>query len=407
MAVSNTFTSLNALFKQVYADKVQNLVPDGVKLYKMIKFEQKSKLGNSYNQPVILGLEHGVTFAASDDDAFALNAAVAGTVKNAVVRGNPVVLSSVLGYKAASSAVGGGEKAFTDATKFLVANMVRSITKKMEIVMLYGGVGIATIGSVASTTLTITTASFASGIWAGAENMPLQITASDGTTVRTGECYVTAVDLTARTITVDALPTSTAATDIIWMKSARTNEMYGIHKILTNTGTLFEISATTYSLWRGNSYAAGSAALSLAKVERAIALAVAKGLDSDVTVLVSPATWADLLVEQTALRKFDSSYSPDDMKSGSKAITFYGQNGMVSIEPTIYCKEGFAYVLDMSSFSRVGSTEITFERPGGEGRFFQDLEGTAGYQLRAYSDQALFCDAPGRSVLISGIINTA
>lgn len=406
MAANNTFTSLNALFKQVYADKVQNLVPDGVKLYKMIKFEQKSKLGNSYNQPVILGLEHGVTFAASDDDAFSLNAAVAGTIKNAVVRGNPVVLSSVLGYKAASSAVGGGEKAFTDATKFLVANMVRSITKKMEIVMLYGGSGIGIVGSVNSTTLTITTASFASGIWAGAENMPLEITASDGTTVRSGACYVSSVDLTARTITLSALPTSTAANDIIWMTSARTNEMLGIHKILTNTGTLFDISAATYSLWRGNSYAAGGA-LSLAKIERAIALAVAKGLDSDVTVLVSPATWADLLVEQTALRKFDSSYSPDDMKSGSKSITFYGQNGMVSIEPTIYCKEGFAYVLDMSTFSRVGSCEVTFERPGGEGRFFQDLEGTAGYQLRAFSDQALFCDAPGRSVIITGIVNTA
>jgi len=406
MAANNTFTSLNALFKQVYADKVQNLVPDGVKLYKMIKFEQKSKLGNSYNQPVILGLEHGVTFAASDDDAFSLNAAVAGTIKNAVVRGNPVVLSSVLGYKAASSAVGGGEKAFTDATKFLVANMVRSITKKMEIVMLYGGSGIGVVGSVASTTLTITTASFASGIWAGAENMPLEITASDGTTVRSGACYVSSVDLTARTITLSALPSGTVATDIIWMTSARTNEMLGIHKILTNTGTLFDISAATYSLWRGNSYAAGGA-LSLAKIERAIALAVAKGLDSDVTVLVSPATWADLLVEQTALRKFDSSYSPDDMKAGSKAITFYGQNGMVSIEPTIYCKEGFAYVLDMGTFSRVGSCEVTFERPGGEGRFFQDLEGTAGYQLRCFSDQALFCDAPGRSVIISGIVNTA
>lgn len=405
MAANNTFDSLNALFKQVYAPKVNNLIPDGVKLYKMIQFEKRSKLGNAYNQPVILGLEHGVTFAASDDDAFALNDSVAGTVKNAQVRGNPVVLSSVLGYKAAASAVGGDAKAFEDATKFLVANMVRSITKKMEISMLYGGMGLAVIGSVNSTQLTISTAEWASGIFAGAENMPIEIVASDDTTVR-GETYITAVDLTNKRITVNALPGGTVATDKIWMKSARGNEMAGIHKILANTGEIFGINAGTYSLWKGNSYSAGSASLSLAKIEKAIALAVAKGLDSDVTVLVSPATWTDLLVEQTALRKFDSSYSPEGLKSGSKSITFYGQNGMVSIEPTIYCKEGYAYVLAMETFSRVGSCEVTFERPGGEGKFFQDLEARAGYQLRAFSDQAVFCDAPGKNVLITGIVNS-
>jgi len=52
MAANNTFQSLNAMFKQVYSDKIQNLIPDGVKLYKMIDFQQKAKLGNSYNQPV-------------------------------------------------------------------------------------------------------------------------------------------------------------------------------------------------------------------------------------------------------------------------------------------------------------------------------------------------------------------
>ncbi len=38
-------------------------------------------------QPVILGLEHGVTFASSDDDAFNLNSPVAGQIKDAQVRG--------------------------------------------------------------------------------------------------------------------------------------------------------------------------------------------------------------------------------------------------------------------------------------------------------------------------------
>jgi hypothetical protein len=407
MAGSNNFAgTLNGLFKETYADKLQNLIPDGVKLYKMISFMSKDKQpGNLYHQPVILGHEHGVTFAASDDDAFALNAPVAGQIKDAQVRGNPVVLRSVLGYVSASRAVQGGNKAFMDATKFLVANMLRSITKKLEIEMLYGQMGYGTVGSVAGTTLTIAAAEWASGIWAGAENMPIDIYDATGVTLRVSTT-VSSVSLTNKQIVV-ADATGVVATDVIFHKGANGNEFAGIHKIITNTGTLFNISAASYSLWKGNTYGAGSASLSLAKVERALALAVAKGLDGDVTVLVSPATWNDLLVEQTALRKIDSTYSSAQVEAGHKAIKFYGQSGTISIEPTIYCKEGYAYVLAMDEFSRVGSTDVTFKRPAMEGEFFRELESNAGYELRCYTDQALFCSAPGKNVLISGIVNSA
>lgn len=403
----NTFAdTLNGLFKEAYADKLQNLIPEGLKLYKKIDFLPKDKQpGNLYHQPVILGHEHGVTFASSDDDAFNLNAPVAGQIKDAQVKGNPVVLRSVLGYTAASRAAQGGAKAFMDATKFLVANMLRSITKKLEIELLYGQMGYGSVGSTAGNVITITTAEYAPGIWAGAENMPIEIRDATGATIR-GQATVTSVDLSARTVTVDLLPSGTVATDVIWHKGAYGNEFAGIHKILTNTGTLFNISASQYSLWAGNTYSAGSAALSLAKVERAIALAVQKGLDSDVNVMVNPKTWADLLVEQTALRHFDSSYNSAEMENGGKSIKFYGQNGMITVEPTIYCKEGYAYVLAMDEFARVGSTDVTFKRPGMEGNFFRELENSAGVELRAFSDMALFCSAPGKQVLISAITNT-
>lgn len=404
---SNNFSdTLNALFKESYADKVENLIPEGLKLYKAMKFLSKEKQpGNLYHQPVILGHEHGVTFASSDDDAFNLNAPVAGQIKDAQVRGNPVVLRSVLGYTAASRAAQGGSKAFMDATKFLVANMLRSITKKLEIELLYGQMGYGIVSSVAGNVITLTTASWAPGIWSGAENMPLEIRDTTDATSR-GNCTVTAVDLDARTVTVDLMPASVTGTDVIWHKGANGNEFAGVHKILSNSGTLFNISASAYSLWKGNSYSAGSAALSLTKIESAIALAVAKGLDSDVTVIVNPKTWANLLAEQSALRVYDSSYKSGEMDNGAKSIKFYGQNGMITIEPSIYCKEGFAYVLCMEEFVRVGSNDVTFKRPGMEGNFFRELENSAGVELRCWSDQALFCSAPGKSILITAIVNS-
>lgn len=57
---ANTVSTLNGMFKEKYANKLKNLVPDGVKLYNMIPFIEESKhLGNEYHQPVSLGLEHG------------------------------------------------------------------------------------------------------------------------------------------------------------------------------------------------------------------------------------------------------------------------------------------------------------------------------------------------------------
>lgn len=404
---ANTFSDvLNGLFKENYADKLENLIPEGLKVYKMIDFLSKDKQpGNLYHQPVILGHEHGITFASSDDDAFNLAAPVAGQIKDAQIRGNPAVMRSVIGYTAASRAAQGGSKAFMDATKYVVANMLRSFTKKLEIELMYGQMGYGTVASAAGNVVTITTAEYAPGIWAGAEKMPVEFRDATGATSR-GTAEVTSVDLSARTVTVDLLPAGVIATDVIYHKGAYGNEFAGIHKILTNAGSLFNISAASFSLWAANSYSAGSASLSLAKIERAIALGVAKGLDSDVTVLVNPKTWADLLSEQAALRKYDSSYSPASMENGSRAIKFYGQNGMVSIEPTIYVKEGYAYIIDPKDFCRVGSADVTFKRPGMEGNFFRELENSAGVELRAMTDQALFCSAPGRQIIITAITNS-
>lgn len=395
------------LFKNTYADKMEELVPDGVKLLNRIKFLPKDKNpGNTFNCPIVLGLEHGITFAGSDEDAFTLEEAVAGQIRNATVKGSPVVLRSLLGYAAASRAAQGGQQAFMDATKFLVSNMLRSMAKKLEIEMLYGQVGYGVVASVSGSTITISTAEWAPGIWAGAEKMPIEIRDVTGATSRgTGE--VASVDMAARTITLVAPIAGVVATDVIWHKGAYGNEFAGIHKILTqSSGTLFGIDVATYNLFKGNEYSASSAALSFNKVNAAIARAVEKGLDGKVLCLVNPRTWSNLLNDQAALRKFDASYSAQKADVGHESIKFHSQNGEIEIEPSIFVKEGFSYLLAMDEFDRVGSSDMTFKRPGYEGNFFREVENAAAYELRLYSDQALFCRAPGRSVLISGIVNS-
>jgi hypothetical protein len=407
MATANSLETLNGMFKEAYADKLNELIPDGVKLLNKIKFLSKDKQpGNLYHQPVILGMEHGVTFASSDEDAFNLNPPVAGVIRDAQVKGNPIVMRSVLGYVSASRAALGGQKAFMDATKYLVANMLRSMAKKLEIELLYGQMGYASVASVASTVLTITTAEWAPGIWAGAEGMPIEIRDSSGATSR-GEAVVASVNMDARTVTLNAAVAGVVAGDVIWHKGAYGNEFPGIHKILTqSSGSLFNINVGTYNLWKGNTFSASSAALSFTKLNLATARAVEKGLDSKLYALVNPRGWANMLSDQAALRKYDGSYSPAKMDNGAKSIQFYSQNGEIEIEPSIYVKEGYAYLLAMEEWTRVGSTDLTFKRPGQGEEFFRDQENAAGYELRCYSDQALFCTAPGKNVLISDVVNS-
>jgi len=408
MASANTLSTLNGLFKEAYADKLKELIPDGVKLLNKIKFLPKDKQpGNLYHQPVILGMEHGVTFASSDDDAFNLNAPVAGVIKDAQIKGNPVVLRSLLGYVSASRAAQGGQKAFMDATKFLVANMLRSMAKKLEIEMLYGQVGYATVGSVSGADITITTSEWAPGIWAGGEQMPIEIRNAAGSTSR-GEFTVLSVNMDTRvvTLTSSAAAAGVVATDVIWHKGAYGNEFPGIHQILTqSSGTLFNIDVSVYNLFRGNTYGAGSAALSFAKLIAAAARPVEKGLDSGLYCLVNPRAWANMLQDQAALRMYDQSYSSSKLDNGATSLKFYSQNGELEIVPSIYVKEGYAYLLAAEEWARVGSTDMTFKRPGQGEEFFRDVDNAAAYELRLYSDQALFCAAPGRNCLINAIVN--
>lgn len=403
MSTQNDLEALNGLFKESYSDKLEMLQPDGVKLLKKIKFVPSAKqTGNFYNAPVVLGLEHGVTFAADDAGAFNLNPAVAGQIKNARLRGSQLVLRSVLPYVSVSRSE---KNAFEQATKYLVQNMLRSVSKKLEIEMLYGQEGYAKVASTSGNNIVVTTAEWAAGIWAGSEKMPIEIRAANGTL--RGETVVKRAKMDVKTIEVEALPAGVQATDVIWHKGAFGKEFAGIHKIISNTGELFDIDAAEYSLWQGNVEDLDGAALEFDKLDSAIVRAIEKGLESNVVVMVNNRTWSDLMTEQAAKRSYDQSYSRSNFENGANSIMFHSQAGKMEIVPSIYVKEGYAYILNMEDFVRVGSTDVTFKRPGKGDDFFRDLENSAGYELRCYTDQALFCQAPGRQVLIKGITNGA
>jgi hypothetical protein len=259
------------------------------------------------------------------------------------------------------------------------------------------------------TSLTIQTADWAPGIWVGAEKGIIDIYSSDLNTLR-GSGQIAAVNLETRVLTLDANIANIVNGDRIFWKGAKGNEFKGLHSIMTESSSLFGINPTNYSLFKSVEYDAASGQLSFSKIQQAIARAVEKGLDEDVVCLVNPRTWAKLLTDQAALRLYDSSYSVSKSQNGSQNIEFYAQNGKVEIRPCTYMKESLAMIVPPKELMRVGSTDVTFELPGLDGQhdgFFLPLQSASGYELRAYSDQALFCPAPAKLVLIYGINNDA
>lgn len=421
--MATTPSQLSGLFKESYGDDVKNLVPEAAKLVRLVPFVPRDKeIGNKYHQPVIVSQEHGVTYAAFDAGAFSLNAAISMQMQDAQVSSAQLLLRSALSYDAAARA-SNSKKAFVAATELLVENMMESITKRLEIACLYGGTGIGATSSssnqsATTTLITFTTASWATGIWAGAENAKIQFYTAVPALVSSGAdsiFTVTQVNAVNRTVLVTGTATGITALDTAiaagtctaYFNGAFGNEMSGLDKIMTNTGTLFNISALTYNLWASNSYSSGSAALTMGKLLNAVALAVNRGLNEDVTAMVNPRTWTNLMSDLAALRRFDGSYDRKKLESGAQAITFHGQNGMIDIVSHNCVKEGEAFVFPAKRLIRVGAWDVSFKTPGrGDEEIFTQLADNAGYELRVYTDQALFSEAPARMVKVTSIVNS-
>lgn len=402
MAIDTFVDALNGLFQKVYG-KTENLIPDHVFLAKEIPFvEQKKRVGESYNQAIIVKSEHGATYGGTTGEGFTFNDPIPGAVKQATIQPAEFVLRAQVARGALSRSENSAAS-FANATKHVVDNMLSSTFTKYEAQCFYGGVGLGTVASVNTGTgvITITTAEWAPALWVGAEGMKLDIYDSGLSSAHESGVSITAVDLIARTITVSDA-SSVVAGDVLFEKGAKGNEFIGIHKMINAvSGSIFGVSVVDYSLWRGNRFNVNGT-LSFAKISEGIAGAVAKGVKGLITLLVSPASWSDLLTEQTAQRIYTEA-GVAEYSNGAESIKFYAINGTIEIKANPFVKEGYAYGLDLKSFLRIGSKDISFDNPVEPGKFIKPLDSSNAYQIIAYTDSALFCSSLGKNICFYGI----
>jgi hypothetical protein len=427
------------LFKKVYGG-MTDLQPGDFPLQKTIPFSEKQKVGDSYNEAVVLTAENGITFGGTGADAYDINPAIAGSVKQATVSPYTSILGSVVPWGMLSRSAGGGEVAFYDGTKHIVRNHLKSHGKFLEIMRWYGqaasglgyvsyasatyrGVSLTngggTVGGVSFTAGVNTTSKaimlapgqFAAGIWVGSEGVVVnQVATATGLVVATGK--LTSVDAANGILYVDFTPvaaTSATSHKLVFQGMEGSKEMVGINKILgTTSGNLFGIPVSGYSLWKGIQDTNGSLKLKLDDLARVVAQMVNVGGlgqdgNGDLEVHLNPRSWKTMMTTEAGRRMYDQSYKSGEMDNGAEKVSFYSEAGKLSLVSNRFVKEGEVYGLHLDDWSRSGSTEITFKVPGIERDLIFPLENQAAMAFRSFADQYMFCHAPARSFVLTGV----
>lgn len=421
MASANTVTTLDGLFKEVYADNLMSLVPKAARLQKDAPFVSRDKQeGNTYHQPVRLTRAHGWTLSTSGD-AFALNPPEPARSADARISGSSFLLREAISYTAAAKLASGKgaerKRAFVSGSSYMVENMTETAALILELQLLYGqsNVGVVsarTNDSGTSQTFSFTAATFIAAMWSGMENGWVDFYTSGGALL--GQAQVTGVDIENRAITflgveaeLDAV--AAASSPVVYLRDTQSAGMVGMRSIIANTGSLFNINAATYSLWAGNTYSAASGSLMFAKVLQALNKPVNRGLMTDFLFYVSPKSWTDCMNDLAALRRYGEK-AGGSLEQGGESITYYGQSGSIELVPHILVKPSEAMGMPKGKAIRVGASELTFNLPGGgasgENSFFENLPDNAGWGTRCYWHQGLFIPCPAQCVLINNIVNS-
>ncbi len=424
MAIT-TSTNLAGNFYERY-NKLLTLIPQANKIQEKVPFVQRDKqVGNLFHTAVVLTNENCIDYALRSDGGFDLSAAIPMQMGDAQIQGTQMMIRSQISYDAAVSART-SQQAFEATYDLVMENMVESMRKRLELQILYGATGLSIAASSSNvsatqTRLTIKSSEWSAGIFAGLENAQVNFYTSNTTLVSSGaDAVFTILKINADSMYVYVTGTATGITALdsaisgapnavyMYFKGAFGKEAAGIKKILTNTGTLFNIDAATYSLWAANQPTT-TGELTFQKIQGWVAKAVVRGLDEDVDVYINPLVWIDVANRQEALRRFDSSYSKEKGVAGVKELEFYGANGAkVSLISHILVKQGDCFILPMARCQRPGACDIFFGEPGKEKdqEWIHYVSDKAAYELRGYSNQAFFIETPARCVYGSGFLPT-
>ena len=409
MAQTNSPDTLPGLFKEVYSKLGLIMAcPTWAVCQERFEFEKGEAIGEAYVVAVTLTKEGGFQYAPSmgSNAVPASPTPIAATILHAKIQSYAIYLASQLAYAAAARAAAQGKAAFKSAYAAVLQNMKFSHMYRLECSLLYGRDGIGQVEDNTGGVLTITSASFAPGIW-GAGLKGNIITAWDAVTEsanqHNGDLTISEVDISTRQITVTGTSGSVVANDYLYFKNSRTstawNECAGLYRILTNDATLFDIDASVYDAWKAQALnQAGQ--VSLTGIMRLAAKCQSYGLERGL-LFIAPERFADLAADEAALRRYMDAGT--NAKRGPNSIT-YNMGGIeIDIVAHPMLKLGHAFLLPSDQVHRIGSTDVTMALPGSDEELSVQVSNLTAIEFRSMSDQAIFLEVPARAGLLYGL----
>lgn len=417
--MAGTSTTLDGLGKRVFGQLVKTL-PDFAILQKEFAFDSKAQTGDEYEEEIVLSRSHGVTFnKTSRRGVKTLNAVRTMQTLPARIQPSEIIMREQIAYGMITSAENAGERAYEGALPLLMASIYESHRFYIELGMLYGGsaTGIGVFESIGSGTttrvVTITSASWATGIWSQLEGAAIDAYDVTGVTKRNTNAVmvVSLVNPSSRQVTLTGNSAdlgNLVATDFFVPILGQGEMMDGLDKQLTNTGTLYGIDASVYTMWRPNQVNAGSAPPTLDLLLRALKAPVGRGLIAKkMMAFVNEAFFTDVAGDAAALRTFTENQKAG-VEQGTHRLTVNGSNNNVLeviCHPLV--KQADAFIINKKDWVRGGDTDITNGLPkdssrSGERMFF-DLQDTTAKEFREFSSQFFFGRRPSHQTKITGI----
>lgn len=411
MAAVNTPTTLASRFKSQYNKEISQIVPMTADILRSVKFKADLSLGLDSNFDVQLSPELG--FSQGTGNA-TLNGSITQATAKATVTAYSLVLQSQVSYDAITRAKS-SDKAFASFSDSKFIPMVDSFRMREEYHALLGrDQGLGKVTGNAAGVLTISSdtwipalASSLVGAVIVAYDAKLTATTASGAQ-HNGDLTVTAVNLTNRTITVSGTNAAVVANDYLYFKGDYTvTSRIGLLSIAQNSGTLFGISATTYPLWRGNSYSLGTSAITLGKILQGAARAAEKGCVGKKLVCSVPVSaFQSLVADESALVQYAANKTKT-AENGFEYLTFLGASGSIEVKPHLFMPDGVALIWSPEYTCVIGSQEATAQIAK-DGDMVFDLETSMAKEMRMYSDTCgVFCERPGFMVYMTRSDNLA
>jgi len=259
------------------------------------------------------------------------------------------------------------EKAVENAAKREVANGMKQFRAFLDKLMQTAGNGVlGTISSIAGTTLSMAVPSGAALVYVG---QTIQVYDTTLTTNR-GTANVTAADpISAQTITVDALPTGTVATDVIvhdGLSGAQPVSLFGVkyHQNNATTGTWLNLNRATYPVQlatprvnAGNAaLTPGNVRLAINKVRKALGINHVGKLIAYMAVEQEHA-WENLGITVSQIIKEGGGGRADDLD-----LLFSGRKTMsgVPIKSSVNADQTRVDFLDLSHWGRAVVKDIDY-----------------------------------------------